>query len=304
MSIWSYPKIHNIGGRFTENLFNNPVIVEEKIDGSQFSFCKTSEGLKAKSKGQDQRLDSPDKMFSRAIEAIKAIDLLYGLKPDWVYRGEYLQKSKHNALAYDRIPNYHIILFDIETADQSFMSYEDKTAEANRLGLEVVPRMFEGEVTNVEHFRSLMDTISCLGGQKIEGIVIKNYYQFGPDGKVLMGKHVSEAFKEVHRAAWKQSNPGPGDILDRLVEMYKTPARWEKGIQHLREKGLLTDSPQDIGKLINEVRDDIKEECTEDMKDVLFKWAIGHVLRGVTGGLPEWYKEKLVDKQFEGKDTE
>jgi len=299
--MWSYPKIHNIGGRFTENLFNDPVVIEEKIDGSQFSFMLKEDAngteLLARSKGQNQNIDAPDKMFGRAIESIKSLQDT--LKVNWLYRGEYLQKPKHNALAYDRVPKNHIIIFDIETADQSYLSYDQKAEEAARLGLDIVPRMFEGKVDNVEHFRAFMDTVSCLGGQKIEGVVIKNYHQFGPDGKVLMGKHVSEAFKEVHRLAWKQSNPGPGDIIDRLIQTYKTPARWEKAIIHLREQSLIEDSPRDISKLINEIREDLKAECTEDMKDILYKWAIGHVLRGITAGMPEWYKEKLVDNQFQ-----
>src|SRR3990167_363664 len=130
--IWSYCKVHNVGGRFTENLFKNPVVVEEKIDGSQIGFMKKGGGLYVRSKGQYLILDAPDKMFARAVEVIKATDLMYQLKEGWVYRGEYLNKKKHNSLCYDRIPTNNIIIFDIETANQSFMSYEDKAAEAAR----------------------------------------------------------------------------------------------------------------------------------------------------------------------------
>jgi len=550
MNIWSYPKIHNVGGRFTENLFKNPVVVEEKIDGSQVGFCKRDGELHFRSKGQVQNIDAPDKLFVEGVEAIKRLDLQDG----WVYRAEYLKKPKHNVLCYDRIPNNHVILFDIETADQSYLTYEQKKEEAARLGLEVVPRLFEGEVRGVEHFRSFMDTVSCLGGQKIEGVVIKNYCvspehktltkdlewvnigdlkdgddllacteeshvhgqgrrfcssrvlhkkssiadvfdielsngkilratanhpwlvyhkskgmyrwketselkpfhtfkqflpvwgnnnsyeagylsgivdgegtlyrwknrinqlsfsqnpgavlteaknlldlleftysesgggnspstkiyisggkreilrfigsirpkrfltnldlnalgeikskfnegllqvssikyvgkreivelqttsktyfvdgfvshnsQFGPDGKVLMGKHVSEAFKEVHRVAWKQANPGPGDIRDRLVAMYKTPARWNKSIIHASEDGSLTNSPKDIGPLIKRIQEDIKEECTEGIKEVLYKWAIGHIMRGCVAGFPETYKNRLVEKQFSDEELQ
>ena len=34
----SYGKIFNLGHKETEALFDGPVVVEEKIDGSQFSF--------------------------------------------------------------------------------------------------------------------------------------------------------------------------------------------------------------------------------------------------------------------------
>lgn len=296
MSIWSYPKVHNIGGRFTEHLFDNPVVVEEKIDGSSFSLAKLNGELYCRSKGQQLVLDAPDKLFMEAIESARR--LLPVLREGWIYRAEYLKKPRHNVLAYDRIPNNHIIIFDIETANQTFLSYDQKAEEAARIRLEVVPRMFEGEVHSAEHFRSFMDTISCLGGQKIEGIVIKNYFQWGVDGKVLMGKHVSEAFKEVHRTEWKKSNPTSGDIIDRLIAMYKTPARWNKSIIHARENGILTNSPRDIGPLIKMIQEDIKEECSEDIKQVLFNWAIGHIMRGCVAGFPESYKQQLLEKQF------
>jgi hypothetical protein len=299
--IWSYPKIHAIGGRFTEKLFDNSVLVEEKCDGSSFSFRRINGELQARSKGQNIILDAPDKMFQKVVEVIRILSP--HLHDGWVYRSEYLQKPKHNALAYDRIPNNHIIIFDIETDNQSYLSYEEKAAEATRLGLEVVPKMFEGRVESIEQFKSFMDRISCLGGQKIEGLVCKNYFQWGEDGKALMGKHVSESYKEVHKANWKQSNPNSGDILDRMIKSYKTPARWNKSIIHMKEDGTLTDSPKDIGPLIKRIQEDIKTECSEDIKDELFKWAIGHILRGATAGVAEYYKQKLLEKQFEGENN-
>jgi tRNA uridine 5-carbamoylmethylation protein Kti12 len=111
---------------------------------------------------------------------------------------------------------------------------------------------------------------------------------------------VSEALKEVHKKTWGESNPAQNDILQRLILMYKTPARWDKAVIHLREQGLIEDALPDIGKLIPAVQADIEKECVDEIKDVLYRWAIPHVKRGVTGGLPEWYKKKLLEKQFPG----
>lgn len=302
MDSWhSYPSIYALGHRYVADLLLDPVLVEEKIDGSQFSFGRFmgDDGpyLRCRSKGAELNLIAPDGMFKRGVEVVQG--LADKLTTGWTYRAEYLMKPKHNALAYDRTPKDHIILFDINDGHESYLPYERKAEEAARLGLEVVPKMFEGKIEDIQHFRALLDTVSCLGGQKIEGVVIKNYQRFGPDKKVLLGKFVSEAFKETHAREWKAANPTQGDILEQLIRSLKTDARWHKAVQHLRERGQIEDSPRDIGLLMKEVPIDVAEEEIDFIQDKLFEWAWPHIRRGIIAGLPEWYKEQLLKKQFE-----
>lgn len=298
----SYPHIYTLGHGAVKDLLLDEVLVEEKVDGSQFSFGKfTSEDgteyLRCKSRGSELNVGVPEKMFVAAVETCKA--LFPKLHNGWAYRGEVLAKPKHNVLAYNRVPTGNIILFDINHGEEKYLSYQDKQMEAANLGLEIVPWIYFGRVVDIELFRSFLDRESILGGQKVEGVVIKNYSRFGRDGKVLMGKFVSEAFKEVHAKEWREQNPKSGDILDRLVLKYRSPARWAKAIQHLRESGQLEQSPRDIGKLIPAVGEDIKTECEEEIKQLLFDWAWPHMKRGTISGLPEWYKEELLKLQFE-----
>jgi hypothetical protein len=299
MHINSYPSIFNLGHKAVSELFSKPVTVEEKVDGSQFSFMVTEEGeLCCRSKGADLNLLAPEKMFVSGIEAIKEIQGL--LKPGWVYRGEYLRAPKHNTLVYSRVPKRHVILFDINPGLETYLNVLERQAEAERLGMEVVPWFFQGMVQSVEEFRKLREVESVLGGQKIEGVVIKpsGYDLWGPDKKCLMGKFVSEAFKEIHTKAWREDNPTQGDIIQQMIFKYGTPARWAKAVQHLRESGELENSPKDIGKLMKEVPADVLKECREEMLEDLFKWAWDHIRRGLGSGLPAWYKEELVKKQF------
>lgn len=179
------------------------------------------------------------------------------------------------------------------------MPYAAKAAEAARLGLECVPLIYEGMIESAVQFRAMLDGVSVLGGQKIEGVVVKNYKRFGPDKKALLGKFVSEAFKEVHNAEWKVSNPGKADVVDALIESLRTPARWNKAIQHLREAGKLEGSPRDIGNLMKEVQADVEKECKEFIAEKLTQWATPKVMRGVIAGLAEWYKDELLKAQFE-----
>lgn len=295
----SYPSIYALGHRYVGDLLLDPILVEEKVDGSQFSFGKfPGSGLKCRSKGAEIYLDAPPKMFDLAVETVKSLEPL--LKEDWTYRGEFLAKPKHNVLAYSRVPKGNIILFDINTDNETYLTYEDKQEEAARLDLELVPRLFNGLLADLEVFKALLETESILGGQKVEGVVIKNYARFGLDKKALMGKFVSEAFKEKHQKDWKTDNPTSIDVIQALIATYRVPARWAKAVQHLKEAGLLEQSHRDIGSLIKEAKADIVKECGDEIKDTLYNWAIERILRGATGGLPEYYKEELAKLQFEG----
>lgn len=299
-AIHSYPKVCNLGHPAIADLFDGAIVPEEKIDGSQFSMAIIDGELHCRSKKKELILDAPEKMFKVAVEEVRQRENL--LTPGWIYRAEYLLSPKHNTLTYSRTPEDFLVIFDIEIAPNNFLSPAERKTEANRIGLECVQSLLPPQTHfDREQLDELLKTESMLGGTGIEGIVFKNYERFGRDGKVLMGKHVSEAFKERHGKEWKKSNPGNKDILQHLVDRHRTEGRWNKAIQHLREEGTLEDSPRDIGALVKEVQRDLVEECEEQMKEELWKWAKSHVLRGAIKGLPEWYKDKLVEQQFEDK---
>lgn len=293
-NIHSYPSIYALGHGAISELFFDPIIVEEKVDGSQFSFMKKGNEFFARSKGQELFPGNVPKMFQAAYYNMLSLPL----HDDWVYRGEVLDKPKHNSISYDRIPKMNVILFDINRGPENYLSYDEKVSEAMRLGLEVVPILFHGTIESPASLKVLLDTVSILGGQKIEGFVVKNYTRFGRDKKALMGKYVSEAFKEVHGANWKRENPGRKDVLDELISQLKTPARWNKAVQHLKERGVLAGEPKDIGPLIKEVQEDTHKECEEMIKDRLMSWAWPRLKGAIIGGLPQWYKEQLMEKQF------
>lgn len=287
----SYPKVYALGHRAIDHIFpGGPVLVEEKVDGSQFSFGVFDGVVRCRSKGREFAPGEEDDMFKLAVASVLA--LVPVLHDGWTYRAEYLQKPKHNALAYDRIPEKHLILFDINDGHESYLSRSDKETEAERIGLEVVPSL-EG-AHDAETALALLDRVSVLGGQKIEGVVVKNYDVFTRDGKASIGKYVTERFKEIHASDWKKSNPGQRDILTILGDKFKSEARWEKALQHLREDGKIEGSPRDIGALMKELPDDVKTECEDEIKEMLFKWAWPHVKRSLGRGLPEWYKRKLA----------
>lgn len=98
----AYGKIHALGHLRIRELLSGLVVVQEKVDGSQFSFAMLEDGLHCWSKGREIFLDAPDKMFAAGVDYVKSIQDL--LVPGYIYRAEYLRIPKHNALSYSRIP--------------------------------------------------------------------------------------------------------------------------------------------------------------------------------------------------------
>lgn len=300
--ISSYSKVWALGHREIEGIFEDNVIVQEKIDGSQFSFGIIDDVLYMRSRGKELILDTPEKMFEIAVQEVMERWPL--LTPGYIYRGEYLQTPKHNTLAYDRVPLGHIMLFDVMTGTEYYMNPTALAAEAARLGFECVPLLAEDiRIWSADDVKDFLEMPSVLGGQKVEGVVVKNYTRFTRDGKLMCGKYVSEKFKEIHGGEWRKNNPSSKDITSKIIETYQTPARWEKSIQHLEERGELQNAPQDIGPLMKEVNMDILEECGEEIKEILFKHYWKAISRGLTRGLPEWYKERLLESAFEESDN-
>lgn len=302
----SYSSPFNFGHRALDDFWNGePVYVQEKVDGSQFSFGVDEDGSPlARSRKQDLTvfMGNPEAagMFFPALEMVIRLAESGALPAGWTYRGEYLRKPRHNHLAYGRIPKDHVILFDVDTGDQHYLEPGNTLErEAERIGLECVPLIHTFKhKPNVSELKALLDNVSVLGNVPVEGIVLKNYSVYGPDKKVLMAKLVSEDFKEAQKGSWKEANPSRKDIISQLSEKYCTEARWRKAVQHLEEEGRLALEPRDIGLLIHEIPNDILEDHEGEIKDDLFKAFIKDLKRGWTRGLPEWYKALLLRRQM------
>lgn len=293
-----YPKVWNMGHPAIAELFVGPVVVQEKIDGSQFTFGIIGGELRLRSKGAEIFPGTTDKLFAGAVGTAVALAEAGRLVEGWQYRGECLHAPKHNSLAYARAPRGNVILFDVDSGLESRVKPIDLAFIGGLLDLEVVPLLYVGEVTGLDYLRSFLDREAYLGGCKPEGVVVKNYARWGKDGKMLMGKVVSDDFRETHKREWVRSNPTRADIVEALRQTYRSERRWEKAIERLRDSGKLEGSPRDIGALIKMIPEDVLEECRAEIADALFSAFWPEIRRGTTAGFPEWYKARLAGQQF------
>lgn len=293
----TFPKIFTIGMKETARLFEGPVEVTEKVDGSQWNFGWLDGDFIMHSKGRRVYPENVDKMFSKgAAFALSVKDKLSVMDKNIILHGEYLNSPKHNILPYSRVPKNNYCLFGASNGMGTFYSPTTITEIAAHMDCDRVPIIYDGEAkaNNLEQLKVWMDRESYLGGHKIEGVVIKNYAESvfigGVVFPILSAKFVSEEFKEKHKVDFVTGK----DNLALLMESYRTEARWRKAIQHIREDGNLTQSPADIGLLMREIAMDITTEDKEEIKEAL--WGLYHkdIQRKASAGFPEWYKEQLV----------
>ena len=300
----AFPKILHIGDKQILDLFEGEVEITEKLDGSQFSFGKIDGEVITRSKGRE--FDEPDKLFRPVWEYVHSIEdrLPEGI---WFY-GETLGTPRHSTLAYDRTPKNFFAMFGVYVMEtHEYLNYDSIKDWSDKLDVDPVPLLFRGEISQSAILDMVEDTVSYLGGQKIEGVVVKAYKNWLFLGQiplsVMSGKYVTEAFKEVHQKDWSKLNTGKGKF-DVLKENYRTEARWNKAIQHLRDNGELTGTPKDIGMLLKEVYVDLETEERENIKEQLYSIYKSDIMKYATFGLAQWYKEQLLEGKINGISTE
>lgn len=300
-----YSKIYNVGHKEVKDILDvNPIWVQEKIDGSQFSFGVKSSEVFVKSKNAVIDLNGEEDVQILFRPAVNWVIQHQGwLKDGYTYRAEAVCRPKHNTLEYERAPEAGFILYDVDQGDQDYLEPPAMFEEAARLNVEAVqsdaylPGSFNDIAAQFHLTRN-----SMLGGMA-EGFVIKDYSRYS-FGKTLMAKHVNEVFKEVHQGDWKKRNPGRKDVIAQIINDFGGPARWYKAVQTLRDLDALDSAPNDIGALMKLVQVDLRDEQESAIKDTLFIHFWKEIKGGVSKGLPDWYKKGLLTAQLEGIDVD
>ena len=290
MELSDYPKIHQMYHREVHRMKGHEVVIQEKVDGSQISFGRKDGKLFVRSKNQMIDIENPVGMFAAAVEVLKDRSL-----PDnYVFRGEYLKTPKHGVLDYDRIPDGHIIIYDIEFHEGSNHYLDVLAVElmADAYEFEVVPTFWTGVHDNIDThlIDNLMEKQSILGGQLIEGLVFKCYDVFDSRDKTLMCKFVRPEVREMISGKRGKSRR---DVIEEIGERLATPARFEKAAQHLRDSNMLVGEPKDIGVLMRELNRDF-EEHVDEIKNLLYVNFRKEIIRVANRGFAEWYKQRLL----------
>ena len=305
----SYQKIQQPYKQEVTDIWDGHVIIEEKIDGSQFRIEISPDGtIKCGSHKQEGEMIASD--FLLGVE--QANHIFAGYKPEvkTTVFCEYLKTPSQNAIPYERVPLHNLMLFDVKRGDV-YLDRPQKELFAKQHGMEITPLLWEGDGSKIskdgkidpEFAKQLLEKKSILGHGKgfdrIEGVVVKNYSKYYDVNKqpYLEGhwkciKIVNDEFKEKNR----EENPNRASKLQELKENYRSEARYRKAIQHAREQGLIKGEMADLKYLVPMVEKDIVEEEKEEIKETLWKMFGKEILGYASKGMPIYYKEYLANQ--------
>ncbi len=298
MQVSNYSHIQQIGSKYASKIFDGAVVIQEKVDGSQFSFANIGGKLLCRSKNQPVGIGGNEEgMFARAVRTAKLIFDTGTLPVGMVVRCECLDKPRQNIINYSRVPIGNIIIYDIELHDRSgdYLRPPELEKQAKEWGLETVPLVAWGELShNIfrTNLTSWLDRESVLGGAKIEGIVVKNYLVKDHEDNILMCKYVSERFKERMDPEYKTKQTGT--VIEKILGEFNREAIWAKAVQHLRDSDTLVGSNRDIGNIIKETLEDFERENGDEIKERIVKEYFKVIKTEIVRGLPEWYKASLL----------
>ncbi|MEM0144041.1 MAG: RNA ligase family protein [Candidatus Parvarchaeum sp.] len=293
-----------------EGMEKGEFYIEEKVDGSQFRFGIDEEGVKHfGSKSVDYtETRLPEVMFKKAVEsATEALEKYERLKGEdsknTYFFAEYLKSPKQNTLVYERVPQGNLIVFDIIYHGAWVRNIEELTSIANAIGLEGIQlfRMSDHFPTLEEAKSIIANGKSILGGNEIEGIVVKNYdilIEMYGDVRPLFYKLVKEGFREMNAENWKREQKKlPAEEM--VLEMLNTKVIYNKAVQHLQEEGERLGEMKDIVKLIELVKNDLYTEYVPEIKEVLWNAYKEKIERMLLRGLAPYYKERLYTEMQE-----
>lgn len=214
--------------------------------------------------------------------------------------GEYMGTKTQNTLTYDRIPDNFLLVFDVMTSKGFITDHDSKKHWCDLKGLECVPEIWNGHGKDFSPkvIEELLQSQSILGGPKIEGIVVKNYDKYFDGGKYsflegqwMVGKFVRKEFQEMNMKAQRAKT----DTMEKLKQKYNVEPRWDKAIQKSRDEGKLVSNMKDMRVLISEVLKDVEEECSDDIREELFKLYGKTIIKSSVRGLAEYYNKKLLE---------
>jgi cytidyltransferase-like protein len=155
-----YDLYNKKGADFVNQLFNQYVTINEKMDGSAFSFERDKDTGKFKFYRRDQR--NPITMVDRTLMKYyeKPIQYIESLPPHviqkiprgWRFGLEYFANTNPVEIVYDRLPKNHLILSYVHQLDDSgkivktIQKKESLDEWADLLGVERSPIVFQGKL--------------------------------------------------------------------------------------------------------------------------------------------------------------
>ncbi len=179
------------GSDFVDQLFNQFVTINEKMDGSAFSFERDRETGKFKFYRRDQRnpitlIDRTlMKYYEKPIQYIESLppSILEKIPRGWRFGLEYFASRKPVEISYDRLPKNNLILSYVHKISDSGKietTIQDKSkldSWADILGVERPPIIFQG-ILDEDQKSNLLEFLNTPFKELVEKFKTQSFVRF------------------------------------------------------------------------------------------------------------------------------
>lgn len=242
------------GQEFIEQLFNTFVTVNEKMDGSAFTFERDKETGKFKFYRRDQRnpITFVDrtlmKYYEKPIQYIESLPphILEKIPRGWRFGLEYFANNKPVEIMYDSIPKNHLLLSYVhEYGDDGKIkkTIQDKKELddwADLLGIDRAPIIFQGYLTD-EQKSKITDFLRTPFDQLVERFKTQSFVRFiigtlNPDlKKTALNEDLD---KDVEGIVFRFGDPNKESepVLAKMVDPVFTQMAKDKSMKQKENK--------------------------------------------------------------------
>lgn len=298
MKLYTSIKRHNNYGRHNKFVQGEPIVVQEKIDGSNVGFMNDGGKLRIFSRRNELNLQGSDFKGFEAHMREKADHYLSVIPNQVIVFGEWLGMAKiayNGAAGQGKVPRLWLFDAAVMTLNEFGNDYDEDTRDwysvddfmllADMLGENIVPQITLGFYDDDFDYHSLIHEKSLIHEDSyMEGVVIKSI-----DGKKRM-KWVGERFSEAQKVTFK---PKQKPFADKLMDTYFTQARFDKFETKLLEDGIIPSLERDnatrgmyyrnANKLVDDIFEEEKEKILTELKNMMRK--------SINGKITEFYEK-------------
>lgn len=244
------------------------IVVQEKIDGANFSIRYDKETDTIKSFGRKKELDLDNNLrgaweWSQELnkELIKEV-----LGTNLVLFGEWLVR---HTIVYPNDKWQNAYFFDVWNLEEEKYLEQDKVEDiVKRLGLIYAPVFYKGEFESWEHLKQFIGKTD-LGGDSGEGIVVKNMTRLNNPNKRLpfYTKIVADKFAEKKSVRKMDEGKIEKRIkLQALVESVVTEGRVTKLIHKMVDEGIIPEKwdKNDMSIIARNIGKEVYYDCVKE----------------------------------------
>ena len=254
------------------------ISIQTKIDGSNASVYYNDEidGLQACSRKQELTYNNNLNGFWNYVQALDTpVVEWFKAHPTLVMFGEWatgINKIK----TYDKSYLKKWVVYDIyNTETKMYLAQDFVKSVCESLDLEYIEVLYDGEFKSWDHVKSFLNSSTKYGGDTQEGVVVKNETKLVNVETRCPAyvKIVNDSFKESMKTKVKKEKSADEieeiKRVEALVDSVVTQRRVEKGIEKLRDQGILPEklTPQDMKivarNLPKTIYDDVVKEENE-----------------------------------------